>query len=239
MRSGTPVAKTKEPSSFRLIGNLAGVAMLSGILVAATFQVTREPIRENQRAALEKSVFAILPEATTRRNFLLDANGLQPLPDEALSEANVFAGYDGQGKLTGVAMEASARGYQDVVRLLYSYDPESGCIMGFQILQSSETPGLGDRVETDPDFLANFDCLEAALNDAGTALANPIVTVKNGKKEHPWEIDAISGATVTSAAIGTALDESASEMVPLLQRFGQGLMTDVEGVVATAERSAR
>lgn len=211
--------------------------MLSGILVAATFQVTRGPIRENQRAALEKSVFAVLPEAIHRRNFFLDAGGLQSLPDEALSRANVFAGYDGEGNLTGVAMEASARGYQDVVRLLYGYDPETGCITGFEILQSSETPGLGDRVETDPDFQANFECLEATLNEAGTALANPIVTVKNGEKEHPWEIDAISGATVTCAAIGTALDRSASEMAPLLKRYGEGLKEDAEDVVVTAERS--
>jgi electron transport complex protein RnfG len=120
-------------------------------------------------------------------------------------------------------MEASARGYQDVVRILYGYSLERSCVIGITVLQSTETPGLGDKVETDPDFLANFECLDASLNEAGTAVANPIVTVKNGNKTDPWQIDGISGATVTSTAIGTALRRSTTEMVPLLARYKDSL----------------
>jgi electron transport complex protein RnfG len=91
------------------------------------------------------------------------------------------------------------------------------------VLESRETPGLGDKVETDPDFLANFNCLDAALDPDGTAVANPIVTVKNGKKTDPWQIDGISGATVTSAAIGNGLRKSTVEMLPLLARHRDSL----------------
>jgi electron transport complex protein RnfG len=216
MSVNPPPASHAHPSSLRLIATLAGIAVLSGLLVATVDQVTLEPILQNKREALEAAVFTVLPEASTRRNFLLDENGLHPLPDDALAQANLFAGYNEGGELTGVAMEASARGYQDVVRILYGYQPDTHCISGITVLESSETPGLGDRVETDPAFLANFDCLVARLNDAGTGLEHAIVTVKHGEKEHPWQIDAISGATVTCNAIGTALDRSASRMLPLL-----------------------
>jgi electron transport complex protein RnfG len=93
------------------------------------------------------------------------------------------------------------------------------------VLQSTETPGLGDKVSTDPDFLANFDCLEARLNEEGSAMANEIVTVKNGNKTQPWQIDGISGATVTSVAVGTAIRESTNKMLPLLLEHKDALIT--------------
>ena len=46
--------------------------------------------------------------------------------------------------------------------------------------------------------------MEAALDPDGTAVANPIVTVKNGKKTDPWQIDGISGATDYLEVFATA-----------------------------------
>ena len=211
------------PKSTSLILTLGIIAVMSGLLVVLTFQLTKPRIALNKQKALEKAVFTVLPEATVRKNYLLDESGLTPLPDEAFAQANVFAGYDSEGKLAGLAMEASARGYQDVVVTLYGYSLEKEAIIGITVLQSTETPGLGDKVETDPDFLANFEALDARLNEEGTAVANEIVTVKNGKKTEPWQIDGISGATVTSAAIGTGLRRSTREMLPLLARFKSSL----------------
>ncbi len=215
--SETSPTRSTPPPSYRLILTLAGIAMMSGLFVATTFQVTRERIAENRAEALQKAILKVLPEATSRRNFILDESGLQELDASSAAKPTLFAGYNDAGELTGVAMEASARGYQDVVKILYGYAPEFECITGFTVLQSSETPGLGDRVETDAEFLQNFECLDASLNAEGTDLANKIVTVKHGDKTDPWQIDAISGATVTSAAIGSALQSSASEVLPDLK----------------------
>ncbi len=72
------------------------------------------------------------------------------------------------------------------------------------------------------DYVANFDALDARLNAAGDALANAIVTVKHGTKKHPWQIDAISGATVSSKAEGKALNEASQYLLPrLLPHIGQ------------------
>ncbi len=217
-------------SSFHLIATLGGIAILSGFLVVLTFQLTLPRIEHNKKVALEKAIFKVLPEAATRQNFYLDENGLKALPEEASDEANVFAGYDAEGNLTGLAMEAAARGYQDTVKILYGYSPQTECVIGFTVLESRETPGLGDKVETDPAFLANFDCLQAKLTDDQTAVANPIETVKHGKKTQPWQIDGISGATVTSTAIGNALQNSTAEMLPLYARHQQEFPRDIDPV---------
>lgn len=223
MSENGSIPQPAMPSSGRLIFSLGLIAMMSGLLVVMAFQLTAPRIAMNKQQALEKAIFTVLPQASVRKNYKLDENGLVLLPDEAIAEANVFAGYDTEGKLAGLAMEASARGYQDVVTTLYGYSLESACVIGITVLQSTETPGLGDKVETDPDFLANFDCLDASLNEDGTAVANPIVTVKNGEKTEAWQIDGISGATVTSTAIGDGLRKSTMEMLPLLERYKESL----------------
>jgi Na+-translocating ferredoxin:NAD+ oxidoreductase subunit G len=216
------------PSSSKLITALGAIAMISGLLVAVTYQFTAPIIKVNQQKALERAIFQVLPEAVTSANFRLEGNELTALTTEQFADANVFVGYDAERALVGVALEGSARGYQDVVRILYAYDPAEQGILGFTVLQSSETPGIGDKVETDDAFLANFDPLDARLNAAGDDLANPIITVKNGRKVNPWEIDAISGATITSAAVGDALNESASRMLPPLMA-NQNLLTTPKG----------
>ena len=55
------------------------------------------------------------------------------------------------------------------------------------------------------------------------ALVNPIVTVKHGAKQHPWEIDAISGATISAKAVGKALNQSAQSLLPKLLPLVQQL----------------
>jgi Na+-translocating ferredoxin:NAD+ oxidoreductase subunit G len=216
------------PSSARLVLTLALIAMLSGLLIVLTFQFTAARIAANQQAALERAVGSVLPEVVSRRYFLLDGEGLNPLPATESARANVIAGYDAEGRLTGLALEGAARGYQDVVRVLYGYDPRREVVIGMTVLQSTETPGLGDKVETDPVFLANFVALDARLDARGTALANEIRTVKSGTKTAPWQIDGISGATVTSVAVGNAIRTSTNEMLPLLARYRDGLPLTIE-----------
>lgn len=211
------------PKSLRLVLSLGIIAMMSGFLVVLAFQLTAPRIAANQQAALENAVFSVLPSASGKRNFILNQDGIKELANADAANANLYLGYDSTGALVGCAMEASARGYQDVVKLLYGYSIDSQCVIGITILQSTETPGLGDKVESDPAFLDNFECLDASLSKQSQMIANPIITVKNGHKSNPWEIDGISGATVTSTAIGNALRESTTQMLPLIAKHRNAL----------------
>ena len=227
MSENSSVPQPAMPSSKNLIISLGTIAMMSGLLVVLAFQLTAPRIAENKQRALEKAIFTVLPTASQSRSYELSEDGLTLLTEgETISDEKqaVYAGYDTDGKLTGLAMVSSARGYQDVVKVLYGYSLESQCVTGTTVLQSTETPGLGDKVSSDKDFLANFECLDAQLNGDGSAVANPIHTVKNGTKTKPWQIDAISGATVTSTAIGRGLQESTNRMLPLLAKHKSSLV---------------
>ncbi len=50
----------------------------------------------------------------------------------------------------------------------------------------------------------------------GSTMVNPIETVKSGAKTNPWEVDGITGATISSRAIGDILKKSTANIVPTI-----------------------
>ncbi len=200
-------------NSNRMIMTLSLVAMLSGFLVVLVYQFTKPIIAENQRIAVEQAIFQVIPKSTLWKAYVINDEQLLPAGSDGVT---VYAGFDNDHKLVGIAAEAAAQGYADVIKLLYGYSPECECITGIKVLKSTETPGLGDKIYKDKVFVKNFDALDARLNDDKSALKNAIVTVKNGTKTDPWQIDAISGATISSNAVGRALNSSAQFLLPKL-----------------------
>lgn len=205
------------PSSFSLIYTLGVVAMLSGFLVVLVYEYTKPIIAENQRIATEKAIFKVLPKATSRLTFVIDKEKIKPADDNTIGEL-FYAGYDDKDQLVGIALNAADQGYQDIIKLLYGYIPESGCIIGFDVLKSTETPGFGTKITTDTGFLANFDCLSAKVNQEQTGLLHVIKTMRHGTKQNSWEIDAISGSTITSNAIGKMLNQSGQKLHPIIEK---------------------
>jgi len=206
-----------QTPSWAMLRTLGGIATISGLLVVLVYQVTLPIIAENQRVRTERAVFQVIPGAVSKRDFVLKDGGLAEAGQGAEGE-KVYAAYDASGQLKGVAFPGAAQGYSDVIRFLFGYDPGCQCIVGSRVLKSTETPGLGDKIEKDPAFLANFQALDAKLSADGSGLANPIETVKHGTKTEPWQIDAISGATISSKATGRALSQAAGVVVPAVQR---------------------
>ncbi|MET0068939.1 MAG: FMN-binding protein [Candidatus Thiodiazotropha sp.] len=216
----TPEAEVLPPATpaGKMIQTLVGIAMLSGFLVVLTYQLTKPIIAENQRRAIEAAVFTVIPDAVVRRDFVINDKGLTPVTgEESVEGVLIYAGYNRDGELKGIAAKAAAQGYADLIHLLYGYDPGCECIRGMKVLKLAETPGLGDKIITDANFVANFEALDARLSTDGSALANEIVTVKAGSKQNPWEIDAISGATISSKAVGKAINQSAKQLLPAIR----------------------
>lgn len=224
MSSAEQQLQRPQSSSMSMMLVLSGIAMLSGFLVVLVSQLTAPMIAENQRIAIERALVQVIPGSVSHQEFYFQDGNLLPVDQSAIGES-VYAGYDANGKLLGIAARAASQGYADIIYLLYGYDPACECIRGIQVLKMAETPGLGDKIIKDANFQANFDALDARVDMNQMALVNPIVTVKHGTKQHPWEIDAISGATISAKAVGKALNQSAQallpKLLPLLQQMRQ------------------
>ncbi len=221
--SGLPNLE-QAPGPVELVKVLGVIATVCGVLIVTAYQVTAGARSANQQKAREIAVLQVVPGANSYVEYALSAENITPVvggtaaPKDARS---VFVGYNTSGEMAGIALETGAQGYSDIVKILYNYSPECECVTGFTVLSSKETPGLGDKIVKDAAFLANFQNpgLEAKLDSGKTALANEIMTVKHGTKTHPWQIDAISGATITSRAVGKGINQSAQVMLPLVVKY--------------------
>jgi electron transport complex protein RnfG len=206
-------------SAWQMYRALVGVGALCGLLIVAVFQWTRPVIERNRAEALQRAIFDVLPEARSSATFRLTSEGRFELLDgEPDGELLAYAGYDADRRLVGLALEAEGMGYQDVIRVLYGYSFAEQAVIGIHVLESRETPGLGDRIETDPAFLENFDRLDVSLSDDDRQVLHPIAAVKAGAKEHPWQVDTITGATISSVAIADMLASSTAWWIPRIQR---------------------
>lgn len=222
MSSAEQQMQRPQSASLSMILVLSSIAMLSGFLVVLVSQLTAPLIAENQRLAIERALVQVIPGSVAHQEFYFQEGSLLPMDESATGES-IYAGYDADGKLLGIAARAASQGYAGMIYLLYGYDPACECIRGIQVLKMAETPGLGDKIIKDAAFRANFDALDARVDMNKMALVNPILTVKHGSKQHPWEIDAISGATISAKAVGKALNQSAQSLLPKLLPLVQQL----------------
>ena len=210
-----PAPAPGQVPAWPLYRAMVGVGLVCSVLIVAVFHGTRPAIERNRAEALEAAVFRVLPGVVRIERYAQRGDGSFARAAEGEADAVVHAGYDEAGGLVGLAIEASGMGYQDLIRVLYGYSPQAQAIVGFQVLESKETPGLGDRIGSDPAFLRSFERLDVALDAAG-ALRRPIVAVSRGSQPNPWEIDGITGATISSKAVAAMLDASVRARVPTL-----------------------
>lgn len=121
-------------------------------------------------------------------------------------DSNIVSIHQGEN---GFVVETQTHGYADEITMLVAVD-KAGTVTGLVTREAHETYGLGSRILTDADFLAQF------LNKTGSF---EVVTGgvdafsgATGEAEKPagegTEVDAISGATVSSKAVARCVNSA-------------------------------
>ncbi len=203
-----------KPNSVKMLVAMVGIGALCGLLIVLTYEGTLPRIEKLKEEALQQAIFKVLPGITETQAFTFEGDRF--IQSTGKGENTIYAGYDEEGNFKGVAIEASGQGYADIIRVLYGYNPESQEVVGFYVLESKETPGLGDKIEKDQHFLDNFSSMDVSLTEDLSAIKNKVKTVKSGAKVNSWEVDGITGATISSRAIGEIIGSSTSDWVPIL-----------------------
>ena len=199
-------------STFRLMATLTVAGALAGLLIVLVNQHTKPIIDKYKAEQLQKAVYEVLPGIERYgTHYLVDGELSLTLPEGA-KEAEfkrVYIGYDASGQLKGVAVSRGESGFQDVVQVIFGFDPASGKLLGMKVLESKETPGLGDKIFKDRAFVDQF----FASPDT------PLVPVKAGAgKGRPGEIDTITGATISSKVVISIINHGLEEWTPVLER---------------------
>ena len=186
-----------QVSSARLMATLALAGALAGLVIVLVFAWAEPQIQAHRAAALRAAVNDVLSSPATYQSLYVTSEGLSAAPPagaDTVTAEKVFIGFDATGAPVGYAVTGAEPGYQDLIHLIFGYDPGEEQVLGMKVLESKETPGLGDKIFKDEEFVAAF-----------SGAATPLVGVKAGESTgDPSEIDMITGATISSrTVIGT------------------------------------
>lgn len=179
-------------------GILFAITLLSGLLLGFVYQLTKDPIAEQEAKSVAEACVAVMPSDAGDLTFTEVAY----TPDEALAAelaengvtiGTVYEATGADGTVCGYVVESvSSEGYGGDIGLYVGMTTD-GTVSGVSILDISETAGLGMRA---PEVLVP--------QYAGKNVEEFTVT-KNGASSDS-EIDAISSATITSRAVTNAVN---------------------------------
>jgi electron transport complex protein RnfG len=202
----------KKVSTFRLVATLAVAGVLAGMLLAMVNEHTKPIIDAYRAEQLRIAVYEVLPRAERYSTFYLvdgELNPVLPAGAKEIEYKRVYVGYGADGNPVGVAVSRGESGFQDIVLVILGFDPQNNTLTGMKVLESKETPGLGDKIFKDKVFVDQFF--------AGPTL--PLVPVKAGSgKGQPNEIDTITGATISSKTVTRVINNAVAEWMPLLEQ---------------------
>lgn len=173
-------------------GLTLGIICLAATLVlAVTYEVTKPKIEEQLKTEEQDALKIVMPQADSFNEKVLD--GIEYF--EAFKDKN----------LIGYCVRVVGGGYTGYIRIITGIDP-AGAIQGVEILEHNETPGLGAKIneikpgEMEPWFLKQFKGKSART-----------IAVKK-------DIDAITGATISSRAVTDAIRMTIDDFLTKLKK---------------------
>ena len=178
------------------------ITLVAGVSLACVHEVTKDPIKNAEEQAKNQAYAAVMPEAESFGE--LDANISNFTFDSSVSLEEIKCAYDASGNKIGWVMSlVSSSGYGGDISIALGVKSD-GTLSAMTVVSMSETAGLGAKCTSDA-FTSQFSGIKA----------EKIEYVKDGK-DADNEIDAISGATITTRAVTDAVNEGLELVYTLL-----------------------
>jgi electron transport complex protein RnfG len=160
------------------------ITAVAALALGITHAVTEEPIRlQNEQASMEARK-AVLPDA---QEFL--PVDISEYRDEYPNVIEVYQGKSGDDTV-GYVFKVVSKGYGDDVELFVGIDAKEDRVENVSIISHNETPGLGAKA-AEPAFLSQY---------TGKSADSPLAVVR-GNPTQDTQVEAITGATITSKAV--------------------------------------
>jgi len=167
-----------------MILSLGSITILAGLLLAGVYVMTADKVAQAKAEAQVSAIKAVTPEFDNEPV----ADKVEIKPQGENIPVNVFP-VKKSGTLVGAAVETySTKGFSGEIRIMVGFD-NNGTITGYEVMQQSETPGLGAKMG---DWFRDQRGNRSVI---GRDPASGMKVAKDG-----GEIDGITAATITSRA---------------------------------------
>jgi electron transport complex protein RnfG len=186
--------------------SLVAIFIAAGLIMGVTYKYT-SPVRFiAEKKEKEEALKTMAPDAT---------DPITPAGNWSSSHGKPYEYYlaTSSGKPVAYISSTAGKGYSSYIEMLVSMDTGLK-IKDVKILHHGETPGLGDQVEDRKLFLDQFKGKELSQ----------IVLLKTETTEN---IQAISGATISSRAVTNGVKDAVQTLV---DKYGAGIKTAAQEV---------
>lgn len=155
------------------------ITAVTGLILGGVYTMTLEPIRLVQEQEKNEALASTLPGAT-------DFDAVE-VGESGGMITEIYRG-SANGEVVGYNFTVTPKGYAGLITIVVGINNE-GRVMDISILNHSETPGLGAKA-SEPEFAGQFK----------EKLGKYLVVTKT-PPDADYQIQAISGATITSTAV--------------------------------------
>lgn len=170
---------------------LFGITLVASAGVGVVNMITEEPIALAKEAATQEALKQVLPS--------FDATQSQTMPIDELPITVYTA--TAQGQVAGYAVETMTKsGFNGVVRLMVGFTTD-GRVVNVNVLEQSETPGLGTKMAEEGNVLLS-SIKDQKLEEKKLVDGKLAVTKDGG------DVDALTAATISSRAYVDAVNRA-------------------------------
>lgn len=160
---------------------LVCICLVATLALAATYSAANPVIIQNQKETADEARAQVLPSGDSFTKY------------DGKLVSGVTECYIADNK-SGMAVTAEYGGYGGSVVVMIGIDSE-GKVTGVTVTEHSETPGLGTKA-IEPDYLKQYE----GISEAGKS------SIKDDAN-----VDAITGATITSNAVYCSVGEALAQ----------------------------
>lgn len=164
------------------------ITLVAGLSLATVYEVTKDPIAAAEEQAKMDAFRVVMP----------DAESFESLTDKSVTYEGVrieqvVAAKSGDKQLGWALTVTSSEGYGGDITVAMGVSPD-GTLTGISVISQSETAGLGAKC-ADDEFTSQF-----------AGITGGVVSYVKGGATAQNEVDAISGATITTDAVVSAVN---------------------------------
>ena len=168
------------------------IAALAGLALSGVYSMTKTTIEEQELAKEREAYKAVCPDAASFDDIDAAKDAIAAMAGETTRVNEAYAAKDADGNIIGYALNVTSKGFGGNVTMAMGLTAD-GKITGISFTELNETAGLGMKAD------------EPAFKEQFTGKGGKLTLVK-GTASGEQEVSAITGASVTSNAVISAVN---------------------------------